>query len=204
MKIGVCKLRLVIVYGPTNDKNQEERERFWDTVDEICESVDRNEYLVLLGDMNGRVGGGRLINDRVVGKWGDNDLNEYRECLIEMCVWRGMFIANTWFEHTLIHRYTFCSEDGRYKSMIDYVCVDSRLRSAVKDARVYTGTAVDTDHRMVVCSMVVNGRWKWKARSGRVEKLNIRKLEDEEVRERYRRAVDDKLKLLTEEHKCID
>ena len=49
------------------------------------------------------------------------------------------------------------------------------------DPSVNTGAGVDSDHRMVVCSMVVNGRWKWKARSGRVEKLNIRKLEDEEV-----------------------
>ena len=125
---------------------------------------------MLLGDMNGWVGGGRPINDRVVGKWGDSGLNENGECLIEMCGRRGMFVANTWFEHRLFHRYTYHSEDGRHKSVIDYVCVDRRLRSAVKDARVYTGAGVDTDHRMVVCSIIVNGKWKWKARPRGVER----------------------------------
>ena len=75
VKIGVCKLRLVIMYAPTNDKSLEEREYFWDAEDEVCASVDRSKYLVLLGDMNGRVGGGRQINDKVVGKWGDCGLN---------------------------------------------------------------------------------------------------------------------------------
>ena len=37
-----------------------------------------------------------------------------------------------------------------------------------------------------------------------MERLNIRKLKDEEIQERYKRAVDSKMLLFPKDHKCID
>ncbi len=54
------------------------------------------------GDTNGRVGSTEVAG--VVGKWGVDGVNENEEQLVDVCAERGFFLANTFFQHKLIHR----------------------------------------------------------------------------------------------------
>ncbi len=60
--------------------------------------------LVMLGDMCGRIGNSELAG--VVGKWGTEGVNENGEHLVDVCAERGLFLANTYFQHKMIHQYT--------------------------------------------------------------------------------------------------
>ncbi len=66
----------------------------------------------------------------VVGKWGVDGVNENGEQLVNICADKGLFLANTFFQHRLIHRYTWRKRDerGEQKSMIDYIAVDERIK----------------------------------------------------------------------------
>ncbi len=60
---------------------------------------------------------------------------------VDVCAERGLFLANTFFQHKMIHLYTWRwrEDGGDEKSLIDYIAVDERLRKDELDAKVVTG-----------------------------------------------------------------
>ncbi len=75
---------------------------------------------------------------------------------------RGLFLANTFFQHRLIHRYTWRRRDesGEQKSMIDYIAVDERIEKEVVDARMVRRMFDRSDH-YVVAKIKIRDRWDY-------------------------------------------
>ena len=46
----------ISAHGPGSEKSEEEREEFWNELSECVGSFGRNESVVVLGDLNARVG----------------------------------------------------------------------------------------------------------------------------------------------------
>ena len=44
------------VYAPTEDSEKEEKDRFYASLEGVLEKVKKDDRLVLMGDLNGRVG----------------------------------------------------------------------------------------------------------------------------------------------------
>ena len=58
------------MYAPvnvSNGKGREEMRKFWNDVDECLGRFERGSRIVLMGDMNGRVGRNEIAG--VVGEW---------------------------------------------------------------------------------------------------------------------------------------
>ncbi len=57
---------------------------------------------------------------------------------MDVCAERGLFLANTFFQHKMIHRYTWRRREdgGNEKGLTDYIAVDERLRKDVLNASV--------------------------------------------------------------------
>ena len=72
--------------------------KFCNDVNECLMEIGRGSRIVLIGDMNGRVG--EVAG--VVAKWGVDGVNENGEHPVDTC----MFLANTFFRNQIIHRYT--------------------------------------------------------------------------------------------------
>ncbi len=72
--------------------------------------------------MNARVGSTEIGG--VIGKYGVDGAHENGQYLVDICAERGLFLLNTFFQHKMIHRYTWAM--GNDRSPIDYT-VDSRL-----------------------------------------------------------------------------
>jgi exonuclease III len=73
----MCKLRvkgkfynmtLLSVYAPTEESNGEEMEQFYSDLSNICDKVPKHDALILLGDVNARIGK-ELANHGVAGKY---------------------------------------------------------------------------------------------------------------------------------------
>ncbi len=129
---------------------------------------------------------------QVVGKWGVDGVNENGEHLVDIWAERGLFLANTFFQHKMIHRYMWRrrKDGGEEKSLIDYTAVDERLRKDVMDAKVLRGALEGSDHYAVVVKIMLRDKWEFgrkteKEMSSKV--LAKEKLDKEEVREEYSR-----------------
>ncbi len=85
---------------------------------------------------------------------------------MDICAERGLFLSNTFFQHKMIHRYTWARGDER--SLIDYIAMDNRLRREVEDTKVVRGLFSDSDHFAVVAKVRMRERWGFKG-NGRKE-----------------------------------
>ncbi len=82
--------------------------------------------------------------------------------LVDICADRGLFLVNTFFQHKMIHRYTWAR--GNEMSLIDYryIAVDNRLRREVEDAKVVRGMFSGSDHFAVVAKVRMRERREFK------------------------------------------
>ncbi|XP_048481496.1 uncharacterized protein LOC125489526 [Plutella xylostella] len=83
LKVGLRKLFVLGVYAPDMSKNISIREEFWESVRETLMICEDNEYVIMLGDFNGRVGVKRTGYESVLGTFGDVSVNENGESLLE-------------------------------------------------------------------------------------------------------------------------
>ena len=69
------------------------------------DGLSTRNYVVVLGDLNARVGDGEL--EGVVGKYGVSGENESGERLLDMCVEQELAIGNSFFMKKGINKYTW-------------------------------------------------------------------------------------------------
>jgi len=80
LKTQKLHITILAVYGVTECR-EELNEEFYDTLQKILHKVNKNDYIMLIGDMNGRVGNNRVAN--IVGTNGEDTLNSNGEKLID-------------------------------------------------------------------------------------------------------------------------
>lgn len=61
-------INIIQVYAPTADKPEEEVENFYKQLDQVLKLTKPNEINIILGDLNAKVGKGRMGS--VIGDWG--------------------------------------------------------------------------------------------------------------------------------------
>ena len=149
-------------YAPTSDSTEEEINTFYSNIEKAKRQCKPQDIIILLGDMNAKVGRGR--EGEVVGPFGLGDRNERGNRFVEWCEENSQVICNTWFRHSNRHLWTWKSPGDRYKNQIDYITINKRFRNAIQDAKTHPGADADTDHVPVYIIMKV-----------KLKKLRIRK-----------------------------
>ena len=114
---GKGKWALVIVYAPNEDDTAENKSRFYETLQRIIEEQERD--ILILGDLNARVGKNSEEWDRVIGKAGEV-LNNNGRKLLNLCLMNNLVILNRMFIHKDIHKYTRVEPRKGERSIIDY------------------------------------------------------------------------------------
>ncbi|XP_058456336.1 uncharacterized protein LOC131433761 [Malaya genurostris] len=100
-----------------------------------------------------------------------------------------MAIKSTFFQHRLLHRYTWRSP-MQTETQIDHVLIDGRHFSDIIDVRTYRGANIDSDHYLVMVklrpklSVVNNVRYRCPPR------YNLDRLRDTEVATAYARHLE--------------
>ena len=148
----VGPLLVIVVYAPTNQHSNEEKDEFYNDLDN---TISRGNGLVMImGDFNA------AISESVPGVSGTHALsnntsdNGYR--LISFASTHGLCIMNTFFEHKHIHLATWYPPDPKaYPSVKDYILVKQRMKPSIVDTRVYRGGDMDSDHRLLVAMVKI-------------------------------------------------
>ena len=91
--------------------------------------------VLLLGDMNAKVGGFLPGDGAVVGPHGLGVRNDNGSRLVDCCQQNGLAIGGTMFPHKDIHKGTWRSPDRSTVNQIDHVCISQRHRQCLLDVR---------------------------------------------------------------------
>ena len=97
----------------------EEKDKFWTELDEVVESIPKEERLVMGADFNGHVGEGNRGDGNVMGRYGDKASNAEGQMVVDFATRMEMAVVNTYFKRREEHRVTYKS--GGRSTQVDYI-----------------------------------------------------------------------------------
>ena len=144
MKTGRSNCWIIGIYAPVEGE-QEKTEKFYKTLQQCVNKTGKNDYVIIAGDANARVGKTPIPN--LIGPNGEDTINRNGKHLRDWCSFNNMRITNTFFRHKEIHKFTW--EARGTKSIIDYIMANEKMWPNIIDTRAYRGAEIDSDHYLV-------------------------------------------------------
>lgn len=119
-------------------------------------TIRSNGRVIIVGDLNGRVGRRDEESGETIGNQGETTRNNNGKRLIEYCMMNNLIITNTFFAHKDIHNYTREVVSRKERSIIDYVMINNEFRRNIKDTRVRRGCEISSDHYLVLSKVEIS------------------------------------------------
>ena len=145
------RLTIIQVYGPHNEREKEEKEQFYQELQEAVDSCNKNDIIIIMGDLNAKVGNDNRGYERTMGVHGLGTQNDKGLRLCEFSQLNGLVIAGTLFPHKDIHKATWVSADGGVRNQIDHLLISGQWRSSILDCSAEFGELL-CYHWQVRCS----------------------------------------------------
>ena len=98
------------MYAQTDDSSQGIKDGFYEKLQSVVDKTPRGEKLVILGDLNARVGNNNDGWKEVLDTHGEVTRNGNGKRLLEFCMANDTLIMNSWFQRKEIHKYTWKNE----------------------------------------------------------------------------------------------
>ncbi|KAL9953192.1 hypothetical protein ACROYT_G040569 [Oculina patagonica] len=148
-----CNLTILQCYYPTNDADEEDKDNWYEQLQQAVSKVPLHDMLLIMGDMNAKVGADNSDCDRAMGKHGCGVMNDNGERLIDFCLENDCVVGGTIFPHRNIHKLTWKSPDGSTVNQIDHILINGKWRRSLHDVRVCRGADVNSDHYLVTATI---------------------------------------------------
>ncbi|GFR66118.1 endonuclease-reverse transcriptase [Elysia marginata] len=143
-------MNIVQIYAPTNEAQDEEKDAFYDLLQEVMDKLPKKDINILMGDANAKIGRENTGYDRVIGSHGLGEMNDNGERFANFCLFNKMVIGGSIFPHKRVHKATWVSPDNVTENQIDHFCVSQRFRRSLNDVIVQRGADIGSDHHMLL------------------------------------------------------
>ena len=189
---------MIACYAPTEDAEEEIKDEFYDQLEEEIQTTPRHDVLMVVGDLNARVGEENTGRERAMGTEGFGCINNNGERLSDLCVENNLVIGGTLFKHRNIHKTTWRSPDNNTVSQIDHVIVNQKWRRSLLDVRARRGADVGSDHVLVVATLSLKLR-KTQRREERLRRFDTGKLKNPNTEKAFQLDLKNRFRILQEE-----
>ncbi|EYB81048.1 hypothetical protein Y032_0394g639 [Ancylostoma ceylanicum] len=139
-------------YAPTSAATDEERERFYQLLEETVRE-EKSYYKFVVGDFNAIVGT-NCNGDWRLGPHGCATRNENGERLLDFLSACRLFHGNSMFEKPAKRRWTWESPNGLTRSEIDHILTNRRW--SLFDVSVLPSFDTGSDHRLIRAKITLN------------------------------------------------
>ena len=187
-------LQVVQCYAPTNDTDDETKDQFYNQLHHILQSRKEKDIMILMGDMNAKIGGNNNGYELIMGKEGPGTMNENGERFAEACADNNLVIGGSVFQHKNIHKITWVSADHITENQIDHICISQKFRHSLLDVRARRAADAGSDHHLLTAKIQLKLK-AMKHREGRV-KFNIQQFQDIGTTELYKIALHNRYQAL--------
>ena len=192
LSVGKVVLNVVSVYAPQVGRLMEEKEEFYVRLGKVIEEIEEEELVVVGGDFNGHVGRKAEGFVGVHGGKGFGERNVEGEMLLEFADAKGLVVGNTWFDKDDGRKVSY--ESGGCKTVVDYILVRRRELEYVTDVTVIRNEPCITQHKLMICKMVVKGHVK-RRKDPFVSRCKLWKLRQVETQKQFSAILEDKEKI---------
>ena len=143
-------------YALTHTAELVAKEEFYEQLQAVMDKVPKRNIIILMGDMNAKVGGGNRGKTSVMGQHGaDAIMNENGELLTDFCEANEMVIGGSLFPRKECHKVTWVSPDRRTHNQIEHVIINRRWRCSLQDVRVKRGADAGSDHHLLMAKVKI-------------------------------------------------
>ena len=146
-------LTLIQCYAPTNDSEDHLKDSFYLRLQAEIEHVPMQDLIIIMGDLNAKVGADNSGSDRVMGRHASGIIDENGERLVEFSTTNNLVIGGTLFPHREIHKIAWCSPNGIHRNQIDHLMINGKWRSSLRDVKVRRGADIGGDHHLVTACL---------------------------------------------------
>lgn len=153
IKAQPMDINIVQVYAPTSTATDGAIEEFYSDLETTISKVPNRELLVILGDMNSKIGENANQLAKCAGRFGLGKRNERGERLIQFAAENDLLITNSLFKHHPRRLYTWVSPDGKTRNQIDYIMIRSRWRSSIANTHTLPGADCGSDHQLLISKL---------------------------------------------------
>ncbi|GFS11597.1 craniofacial development protein 2 [Elysia marginata] len=146
-------LTIIQTYAPTTQASEEERELFYDCLQQTLDLVQKQDEILIMGDFNATVS--KRMSEKecnTIGEYGIGTRNEAGERLVEFCLENNLFVANTMFQNHRRCLYTWTHPDCS-RHQIDYILAQNRWRSSIMGVRTLPEADCGTDHELLMAEV---------------------------------------------------
>ena len=188
---------VINVYAPTNEADKTAKEEFYEQLQTVIDKAPKKDVLILIGDMNAKVGTDNKGMETIMGKEGLGIKNENGELFREFCHFNNLVIGGTIFKKKNIHKATWVSPNGLVKNQIDHITIRGKWKTSLQDVSVKRGAEVGSDHFLVVAKIKLKLA-RIRKEIGR-RKFNLEKLNEREIRDQFSLKLQNRFDILQEE-----
>ena len=194
-KSSTAKISIIMCYAPIENAESHVKDTFYNQLQSTLDRVAISDTIILMGDMNAKVGGYCQGDDQTVGKHGIGIRNDNGTRFVDCCQRYGLVIGGTIFPHKTVHKGTWRSPSGITVNQIDHIAISEKHRKYLLDVRALRGADIgQTDHYLLRAKIrvrMVKGSNRQPARM-----YDSKRLEDREIREEFKATAERKCQSL--------
>ena len=146
-------ITIIQCYAPTNEADPQEKDDWYEQLQYTISKVPQHDVLMVIGDMNAKVGSDNTDLTQVMGTHDCGEMNDNGKRLVEFCMQNNCIIGGTIFPHKNIHKLTWKSPGSQTTNQIDHVIINCKWRHSVLDVKVHFGADVSSDHYLLVAKV---------------------------------------------------
>ena len=150
---SVGPVHLISAYAPTLNSPDDTKDEFYGMLEAIVRDIPEKDHLIILGDLNARVGADYESWPTCIGKYGVGKINANGQRALEFCTFNKLCITNTFFASKPQHKVSWRHPRSKHWHQLDLIIT---RRAAIKDVlqtRSFHSADCDTDHTLV-CSKI--------------------------------------------------
>lgn len=97
---------VIQVYAPTNDASDDDKDDFYNQLQDVIANCNKHDMIVAMGDMNAEVVSDNINRDEVIGRHCIGVMNDNGQRLCDFSSTNGLVITGTSFPYKDIHKAT--------------------------------------------------------------------------------------------------
>lgn len=173
------------------------RRQIYQQLKKTLDNVPSHNDLLVIGDLNTKVGRPNKGREKIMGKNGCGEMNENGERLADICGLNDLVIGGTIFEHKEIHKLTWISPDGNVKNQIDHVLINGRWKHSLHSVTVKRGADVGSNHHLLLVTIKLQLRRNPIKMEEKGRRYNTARLRNPDVSKNLSIAVENKYEALS-------
>lgn len=191
-------------YAPTEEAEDDEKDEFYDMLEEEWNKLPSYDVKILLGDANAKVGRENIWQEVV----GINSLHETSNDngvrLLTLATALDTVVTSTKFPRKDIHKETWMSPSGNYTNQIDHVLIDRRHSSLINNVRTIRGADCGSDHFLVLVKVLQRIKVENKRNTFTKNDTDYDKLKEIELTNQFRANLANRFSLLNQDESTND